>query len=413
MPVSDEGEGDDRESGGGLFGPVPRKPRKKAANRKRTNTSSPYKTRSQYKKRRIQSEHDTETDKSGTVTETDSDRPESESPAMSENESMHIGSPSRVQLNEERQGSGAGAGALPRKQSGTSVTKQKEKPSSRARVPLNDIKDIPENSRQVILTSNDPNCKLANINPFKVKTEIDNICGTITKLENLQSGSILLHTTSLQQTKTVLKITQFLQIPVTASIAWNRQMTFGKIYLPEFIDESLEDTLSCFRNCGVVEVRRMYNDPKKAHIPLFVFTFLGQAPDKILLGYIPRKVTTFYPSPEKCNNCHRLNHRTNRCRGKATCSYCSSTEHTRVQCTADAPKCINCHGAHESTSRICPKFQYEKDVCKITAEQGIHFAEAREQNEKELIRPITQPTRPDTTSQRQLPPLGLSKSPQS
>ena len=34
VPVSDVGEGDDRESGGGSFVPVLRKPRKKAVNRK-------------------------------------------------------------------------------------------------------------------------------------------------------------------------------------------------------------------------------------------------------------------------------------------------------------------------------------------------------------------------------------------
>ena len=45
MPVSDKGEGDDKESGEGLLVPVLRKSRKKAANRKRTNTNSPYKSR--------------------------------------------------------------------------------------------------------------------------------------------------------------------------------------------------------------------------------------------------------------------------------------------------------------------------------------------------------------------------------
>ena len=187
--------------------PVLRKPRKKAVNRKRTNTSSSYKTRSQYKKQRIQSEHDIETDTSGKVTETDSDRPESDSPAMSASESMHIGSPPSLQLNDEGQGSGS-TGALSLKQSGTTGSNQKGKPS-RARVPHNNIKYIPENSRQVILTSNDPNRKLANINPFKVKAEIDDICGRINKLENLQSGSILLHTTSLQQTKPYSKLHSF------------------------------------------------------------------------------------------------------------------------------------------------------------------------------------------------------------
>ena len=73
MPDSDEGEADDSESGGGLFVPVLRKPRKKAVNMKRANTHSvpSYQTRSQHKKQHTQkkasnvsaaeSEHDTET----------------------------------------------------------------------------------------------------------------------------------------------------------------------------------------------------------------------------------------------------------------------------------------------------------------------------------------------------------------
>ena len=107
MPVSDEGEGDERESGGGSFVPVVRKPRKKAVNMKRANSSPPYKTKCQHKKQRTQekasnvstaeSDHDTETDMSG-VMETDSDRPESDSPATSANDSMHLGSPPSLQL---------------------------------------------------------------------------------------------------------------------------------------------------------------------------------------------------------------------------------------------------------------------------------------------------------------------------
>ena len=172
----------------------------------------------------------------------------------------------------------------------------------------------------------------------------------------------------------------------------------------------------------------MDNDPRKAHKSLFVFTFIGQVPNKIVLVYILRRLTTFYPTPERCNNCHRLKHRTNRCRIKATCSYCISTQHNRTQCTADAPKYMNCYGVHESTSRIRPKFQYEKNVCTLTTEQGISFVEARTQKESEHIRTSTQttrtrawknmptssdnpaPIRPDTTSQSQFPRLGLGKS---
>ena len=92
---------------------------------------------------------------------------------------------------------------------------------------------------------------------------------------------------------------QFLQVSVTANIAWNRQMTYDKVYLPEFMDEPLEEMLRCFRDFGFVEFRRIYNDPRKTHKPLFILTFISQAPNRILLGYIPRGVTTFYPTPER------------------------------------------------------------------------------------------------------------------
>ena len=61
-------------------------------------------------------------------------------------------------------------GALPCKQNGTSGSIEKGKPS-RAWIALNDIADIPEHSRQVILKLNDPNRKIAKINPFIVKAE--------------------------------------------------------------------------------------------------------------------------------------------------------------------------------------------------------------------------------------------------
>ena len=58
-------------------------------------------------------------------------------------------------------------GVLPCKQSGTSGSVRRERPS-RAWVALNVITDFPEHSKQVILTSNDPNRKL----PSEVKLRL-------------------------------------------------------------------------------------------------------------------------------------------------------------------------------------------------------------------------------------------------
>ena len=72
-----------------------------------------------------------------------------------------------------------------------------------------------------------------------------------------------------------------LEIPITTTIAWNRELTFGKIYAPEFLEEDLEDILLHLKESGVVSVRKILSDPTKHHVPSFVLTFLGNCPSEI------------------------------------------------------------------------------------------------------------------------------------
>ena len=71
------------------------------------------------------------------------------------------------------------------------------------------------------------------------------------------------------------------------------------------------------------------------------------------------------------------------CRSKATCSKCTMTNHKREDCTASTLKCINCKGQHEGSSKDCPNYKYEQEICEITADHGVSFARAREMK-KEL-----------------------------
>ena len=79
----------------------------------------------------------------------------------------------------------------------------------------------------------------------------------------------------------------------------------------------------------------------------------------------------------RCRRCWRLRHTTNTCRSLPTCSKCTSTEHTKGECTATEKKCINCRGTHESDSETCPHYIHELNICNTQATEGISFAEAR------------------------------------
>ena len=257
-----------------------------------------------------------------------------------------------------------------------------------ARIELSNLeRPIPDNTRQVLLTSTDQNKKLTDLNPCKIEIGLIELCGEVEKLDYLKSGSIMVTTKSLKQTQLLLKTKSIpkYDIPVSAGVAWNRQLTYGRLYAREFgHDTTLDELLKYLEPHNVVGIRKLFRDPSKEHIPLFVLTFLGPRPEKIKLGSIQYDIDIYIPSPIKCRNCWRIGHLSVNCRSRETCKYCSSIEHKSESCTATVKKCINCRDQHDSCSIQCPRYIQELDICKLTAERGISFIEARN-----ILRPKT------------------------
>ena len=237
----------------------------------------------------------------------------------------------------------------------------------------------PNDTRHVFITSTDPTKKLTSFNPIKLQKDIDSICGPVNKVEYQRSGSLLITTETIEQVQKLLKAKQFnvLNITITASVAWTRHFSYGKLYAREFLEDSIEEILEALEPHKVVSVRKLYTDPNKVNIPLYVLTFLGPCPSVLRVGYVQYKIDKYYSKPLQCRSCWRLRHSTNNCRSQATCTYCSSTSHTKAECNAETPSCINCKGVHESISPSCPMYKYETQICAMQAEQGISFSEAR------------------------------------
>ena len=251
--------------------------------------------------------------------------------------------------------------------------------SSQARLDLSTITDIPSDIKQIYMVSTDSQRKLTACNPIKLKTEIDSICGPVEELSYQRNGSLLITVANNLQINNIIKAENLpsLNISIKSTIAWNHKFTYGKIYAPELLEDSLAeilDMLSCHR---VVAVRKLFNDSNRQHIPLYVLTFLGQIPPSMKVGYVKYKIDKYYPSPLRCKKCWRFGHTKNNCRNKETCSYCSSTNHIASQCDAEAPKCINCRDTHESLSNNCSFLTAEREICSVTADRGISFKEAR------------------------------------
>ena len=265
-----------------------------------------------------------------------------------------------------------------------SVTPLKSRRAARVDLTQNNNPDLIATSRHLLIAGTDPHRRITTLNPLKLQTDIDAICGPISKMEYLKNGTIIATTFTATQTDSLLRATILpsFNLPISVSIAWARQFTYGKIYAPELSQDSLEEVLEALAPHRVVAVRKLLSDPAKSHVPLYVLTFLGLTPPSLRLGYVNYTIDRYYPTPLRCRKCWRLRHSTQTCRSLPTCTFCSSTTHTHLQCTSLTPKCINCKGAHESLSPHCPMLQTEQEICTTQADLGISFAEARQRTSR-------------------------------
>jgi len=239
---------------------------------------------------------------------------------------------------------------------------------------------LPNNIRQVFLSSTDNRVRLSSINPFKIGSGIDKICGPVESVVHKRSGSLLITTKSMEQVHKILQCKTFPEndIPVSAKISWSSQISYGKIYAPEFLDSSLEEILSYLKPEGVIGIRKLLNDPRKVKVPLYVLSFIGnKCPDRLKTRYSYYKVDPFYPKPTQCTNCYRMGHTASRCHGNKICAKCGSTEHSIEDCQ-NRTTCKNCKGPHLSTSRECPTYIKEMNICRIKTDRGISYQEARQ-----------------------------------
>ena len=130
--------------------------------------------------------------------------------------------------------------------------------------------------------------------------------------------------------------------PITSTIIWNQQFSYRKLYAPEFKNTLIEKCLQDLKVFNVVAIRKYFADPRKVDYPLYVLTFLGEAPELLTFGYVKYNLDKYYSSPLQCKKCYFFGHSTTKCRNSAICKICSSKEHTEDQCVTLFPKCNNC-----------------------------------------------------------------------
>ncbi|GFT03140.1 putative RNA-directed DNA polymerase from transposon BS [Trichonephila clavipes] len=223
------------------------------------------------------------------------------------------------------------------------------------------------------------NVEMSKKSPFAIHKALIGIGGEPKTVKRLRSGDILIETHTALQTKSFLLAHTFLDSPVTICPHKSLNTSRGVISESDLLSTPESEILEGFSDQGVIQVRRITIKKDATIIPTkhLILTFnRPKLPHAIKAGYLNCKIRPYVPNPLRCFKCQRFGHSQTSCRGQLTCSRCASVGHSSTDCTLE-PKCINCAQSHPSDSKICPKWNLEKQIQEIKANKNISYPDAR------------------------------------
>ena len=204
------------------------------------------------------------------------------------------------------------------------------------------------------------------------------ICGEPKDIKRERNGSLVLTITDEKKKDKLLATKEMLGMRVKCYMHRTANRSRGVIRSRELWGLKDEEITEGLKSQGVIETRRIKikRDDQLIDTNSFILTFsTKRIPENIKVLFEKIQVRPYIPNPMRCHGCHRYGHGQATCRRPAACYKCGSTDHTQ-DCSGQA-KCINCGGAHPASSKECPVWAIEKEICAIKAREGLSFPEAR------------------------------------
>lgn len=224
--------------------------------------------------------------------------------------------------------------------------------------------------------------RLSEISPFLVSKALLGIAGSVKSVKKLNSGDLLVCTANEAQSKNLLKTTHLAHLKISVKPHPTLNFSKGVIYCPDIMDLSESEILDGLRDQNVHELKQITsrkNDSVKK-TPLFILTFSTPIlPEKLNVGYLNIKVRPYIPNPIRCFRCQTFGHGVTTCRGSLVCAKCGQPDHSSDICTAEKPHCKNCSQDHEASSKLCSKWQVEKEIQRLKVLFKLSHADAKKQ----------------------------------
>ena len=236
-----------------------------------------------------------------------------------------------------------------------------------------------------LVESGDDSLPVTKFSPFtKDKRFQALISGRLRSIKQLRNGTFLAECDTKKQSDLLLKSHKLVDRPMKVSIHPTLNSSRGVIRCRELAGMSETDIRDELSEQGVTlvkRIRRKEENQEKDTNTLFLTFCNASLPKDIRIGYLRVKVDPFIPNPLCCFKCQKYGHGAQRCSSAGVCPKCA-LEHEGL-CTKPPsplppphPKCVNCEGAHPSSSKECDVWKKEKDIQKVKTEKKCSYPDA-------------------------------------
>ena len=221
--------------------------------------------------------------------------------------------------------------------------------------------------------------ELKGLHPFIIQEYLTHNIGENLKTKKLLNGNLLVEVNNEKQARKLKQNKQIHDINTFSEPHRSLNVRKGVVKCAELDKLTEEKLVRYWAKEGVSHVKRIhvFRDGTPKPTSTLILTFeTHELPTHIWAGYLRLPVTIYIPQPLRCFKCQKYGHHQSACKGKAACQVCSGVGHDSKTCGEKA-HCMHCEGDHPPSSRSCPRWKQEKEVCRVKAERNVSYPEAR------------------------------------
>lgn len=219
--------------------------------------------------------------------------------------------------------------------------------------------------------------KMVNLkfNGININTQLDIITadddlkkaiGTAARIVKASRNSLLIETTSQQQTDKLLNVKKIAGHNVEAVLNSKLNVVKGVVRSNLLGNSSEEKLLERLKDQGVTEIRRLETKKDNTIVKtnIYFLTFeLHECPKYVTItDWHKELVEEYKEKPRQCFKCQRFSHVEKFCRREVyTCARCGEEGHKKDRCP-NALRCFHCGDQHMANDRNCSKYKIETEI---------------------------------------------------